>query len=287
MENKEKERLLVILEEHKIKGGSHASNLLGKIKKDDSKKGKLLIDIVKEYIEYRKLLEGYSASHDFDKLAECLDGYKNYLKGHKFSFQSKFESTVLEEFLFVLFSKSDFCLDLKKGSSVKAYSNLYFNPKSLKNFVEGPVNIGVHEKDQDFAIYREYEIMINNEEEKRLNVPIISIECKTYLDKTMLEGSIATAEKIKRGNPQAKFYIVTETYDIDYKVDVYGTQIDQIYVLRKQKRHKKGKDVGLNPISSQVIESLWNDIDEYLCQENWVNNKENVERIGKVFKKNK
>ncbi|CAG8710702.1 28579_t:CDS:2, partial [Racocetra persica] len=238
MENKNKEELLTILGKYKTQGGSHASNLLGKMRKGEEKKGLLLTDIAKKYIEYRKLLEKYTTNYNFNKLAECLNDYKDYLKSYNFSSQSKFESTVLEEFLFVLFSKSDFCLDLKKGSSVKAYSNLYFNPKSLKNFVKGPVDVGIHEKDQDFAIYREYEIAVNNEKGKNLNVPIISIECKTYLDKTMLEGSIATAEKVKRGNPQAKFYIVTETYDIDYKVDVYGTQIDQIYILRKQKRHK-------------------------------------------------
>ena len=92
-------------------------------------------------------------------------------------------------------------------------------------------------------------------EKRVLKVPIISIECKTYLDKTMLEGSVSTAEKIKKGNPQAKFYIVTETYDVDYEVDIYGTQIDQIYVLRKQKREKtNSKD--LNPISAEVIKNL-------------------------------
>jgi hypothetical protein len=253
---KSKDKLLTILEDYKTKGGSHASNLLGRIKKDKENQEALLISVLEKYIEYRKLLEKYTTTHDFNKLAECLNDYKDYLKSYKFSSQSKFESTVLEEFLFILFSKSDFCLDLKKGSSVKAYSNLYFNPRSLKNFVKGPVNIGVHEKDQDFAIYQKYEIMVNNKEGRNLNVPIISIECKTYLDKTMLEGSIATAEKVKRGNPQAKFYIVTETYDIDYKVDIYGTQIDQIYVLRKQKRHKVRNNSELNPIFPEVIKSL-------------------------------
>jgi len=47
----------------------------------------------------------------------------------------------------------------------------------------------------------------NNEnwQENKIYVPIVSIECKTYLDKTMYEGSISTAEKIKKGIPTVFF----------------------------------------------------------------------------------
>jgi hypothetical protein len=57
--------------------------------------------------------------------------------------------------------------------------------------------------------------------------------------------------------------------------------------LRKQKRHKVRNNSELNPIFPEVIKSLWNDIKNYLCQESWVNNKENVEELGKIFSKNK
>ena len=56
------------------------------------------------------------------------------------------------------------------------------------------------------------------------------------LDKTMYEGSVATADKIKTGNPYCLFYLVTETYDISSDVDIQTSKIDDIYVLRKQIR---------------------------------------------------
>jgi len=65
-------------------------------------------------------------------------------------------------------------------------------------------------KNQDFSISKEVILkskVSNNEnwQENKIHVPIVSIECKTYLDKTMYEGSISTAEKIKKGIPTVFF----------------------------------------------------------------------------------
>jgi hypothetical protein len=214
-----------------------------------------MIDIIEQYIEYRESLDKYILPVNFGKITYYLNNYKDFLRqyDYEFSVQSKLKSTVLEEFLFILFSRNELCSKLKKGA-IEAYSNLYFNPKSFDEFVNKPASLYINRKNQDFTIYKEYEVVVDKEK-KILKVPIISIECKTYLDKTMLEGSVSTAEKIKQGNPQAKFYIVTETYDVDYEVDIYGTQIDQIYVLRKQKREKSNSKY-LKPIYADVIENL-------------------------------
>jgi hypothetical protein len=96
----------------------------------------------------------------------------------------------LEEFLFILFFQNKLCSQLKKGA-IEAYSNLFFNPKNFKDFVNKPASLYISRKNQDFTIYNEYEIVVDKEK-RVLKVPIISIECKTYLDKTMLEGSIST-----------------------------------------------------------------------------------------------
>lgn len=95
----------------------------------------------------------------------------------------------------------------------------------------------------------------------------------------MLEGSVSTAEKIKKGNPFAKYFIVTEAYDVAYIVDISSSYIDNVYVLRKGRREKNNEE---NPISSEVIKALYNDISEYLSQ-NWRSNQENIEQFGKLF----
>ncbi len=42
------------------------------------------------------------------------------------------------------------------------------------------------------------------------DIPAIAIECKTYLDKTMLESSSRSAEELKAKNPNGLYIIVME-----------------------------------------------------------------------------
>ena len=108
-------------------------------------------------------------------------------------------------------------------------------------------------------------------------MPIVAIEAKTYLDKTMLEGSIATAEKIKSGNPYTKFYIVTETYEVDLSVDPAYSRIDQIYVLRKSNDRGENK-----PISADVVLMIVECIKEHLNKE-WSNVEDKLTSKGVIL----
>ncbi|WNE41011.1 MAG: hypothetical protein mread185_000468 [Mycoplasmataceae bacterium] len=258
MESREKILLDRLKEYKKEKGNHHAGNLFKKWEKwgklselEKEKKTKYfssLIEAIDKYLEYREIISKYSNKLNFFEIAKCLNDYRVFSKvvskkeNLNLSDQAKksFRSSILEEFLFILFSREDEdWVGLEIGKT-KAYSNLYFNPKSLEDFVNNS-SFRVEEKNQDFAIYKKCEVVIDNKK-KDIKIPILSIECKTYLDKTMLQGLIATAEKIKRGNPYAKFYVVTETYGINLEEDLYGTQIDQVYVLRKQIRDKDEDD---------------------------------------------
>ena len=119
-------------------------------------------------------------------------------------------------------------------------------------------------KDQDFAISKKVQLITSlppNEikEQSIIHVPVVSIECKTYLDKTMYEGSVATAEKIKRGNPYSLFLIVTETYEVASNVDPAYSEIDQIYVLRKQSQRENRR-----AIQSDIVEDLYKRVEQHL-----------------------
>ncbi len=196
-----------------------------------------------------------------------------------FTSQSKFRSTILEEFMFILFK--DYITHLKEtyndarnvifGGPAKAYTNLYFTAKSIKDFISMP-NVEINVKDQDFAICRKVDISIDDTP-KEIKVPIVAIENKTYLDKTMLEGVIATAEKLKSGNPYTRFVVVTENYDVDLKVDPIYSRIDQIYVLRKSKRKGELQDIDSNVVyrlfteTKKHIERPWSNIEEKMREE--------------------
>lgn len=211
----------------------------------------------KEISERTKLLNGY---YDY-----CDENFKNV-----FTSQGKFRSTILEEFLVILFQ--DLVENIKEDindqddklqiGGIQAYTNLFFSARNLQDFIVAP-NIGINVKNQDFAIYRPITINIETADRVLANIPIVSIESKTYMDKTMLEGSIATAEKLKSGNPYTLFLIVTETWEVDLSVDPAYSRIDQIFVLRKSNTRQVRQ-----PIHPEVLMHLVDLVNLHLHR-NW------------------
>ncbi|WP_148292503.1 Bpu10I family restriction endonuclease, partial [Planktothrix rubescens] len=63
----------------------------------------------------------------------------------------------------------------------------------------------------------------------------VVIECKTYLDKTMLEGSSRAAEDLKARNPNSLYMVLMEWIKLTSDVNLRKYKVDQIYVLRQQK----------------------------------------------------
>jgi hypothetical protein len=269
----------------------HASNIKAKQQKANlSERQKRALPLIEEaYLKYVNAIDdikGYS-KEEIEQRVKLLNDYYDFIHDNDwenlFTSQSKFRSTILEEFLFILFNRligdlrdkiNDENSTLMCGSS-KSYTNMYFYAKNVKEFVKAP-EIGINMKDQDFAIYRELSLKINDKSKKVL-LPVVAIEAKTYLDKTMLEGSIATAEKIKSGNPYTKFYIVTETYEVDLNVDPAYSRIDQIHVLRKSNDRSENK-----PIYTDVIEMLVNVVREHLSNE-WSNVEEKLTSKGIIL----
>lgn len=270
----------------------HAKNIVGKYKdKKNAKKIPVLDLFAKKYLEYLKsnlALTG-SAKGVIDKRVDLLNKYYDFFikydSSHDkkiddvFSAQSKFRSTVLEEFLAILMNDAvRECLkDVPNArveiGSVKAYANLYFYSKNFTTFASEP-SIGINVKDQDFAIYRSVRICMDDGEPVTTSVPVVAIECKTYVDKTMFEGAAATAEKLKAGNPYTMFGIVAETYEIDKSFIPAYSRVDQVYILRKGSR--KGQ---IKPIAYDVVENLVADIIRHLTKP-WVDVENKLEEDG-------
>ena len=228
----------------------HASNIVRKCTDESGHKLKAAQMLAIDYVEYLKAhfsIKGYTEDV-IKRRVELLNNYYDYYDNSKYDYnklftsQGKLRPTILEEFFYLLFR--DYLRDIQQKvkddekilgiGSAKAYTNLYFSPISLKGFVEDP-SIKLNVKDQDFAIFREVPFQVGGNKKKtfQAKVPILAVEVKTYLDKTMLEGVVATAEKLKMGNPYARFVVASESYQVDLSVDPSYSQIDQIYVLRK------------------------------------------------------
>ena len=273
----------------------HASNIITKFSNWETLSAtqkNVLPIIANEYFNFIKInnnIKGYSEDNIIERTI-LLNKYYNFINENKydnvFTSQGKFRPTILEEFMYILFRDlinevkvdlQDANNNLRVGSS-RAYTNLFFSGSNFQEFINSP-QIGINDKDQDFTIYRPIKITIGDSNSISTNLPIVAIENKTYIDKTMLEGSIATAEKIKSGNPYSLFFIVTENYDVDLKVDPIYSKIDQIYVLRKSKR---AKNLSLQPIYSDVLVDLVSEVRVHLTR-NWSDVSAKLSNTGKIL----
>lgn len=250
----------------------HASNILNKYEAND--KIQELTKIANKYIVYltgNLKLVGFTETI-IKKRVQLLNDYYNFIHENGYdrlyTSQGKFRPTILEEFLFLLFK--DFveqyqtrlnAQDHLDSGSVKAYSNLYFKATNFEEFIQNP-DMAVNVKDQDFAIYRKFALTVNGSKTVNLQVPALAIEAKTYIDKTMLDGIIATAEKIKSGNPYSMFISVAETYDVAFGVDPAYSRIDQIYVLRKTT--PKNLRSEWKNVNTEVVLKMFKEVKEHL-----------------------
>lgn len=229
----------------------HAKSILARRDKKD--KPATLDRIASAYLPYLVANQTVGFNDDIVRMrVDALNRYYDFLHNENldnvYSAQTKFRPTILEEFLAILFR--DLLDSFRAGNpagtlglgGVKAYANLYFHGRDFAAFAANPT-IGLNVKDQDFAIYRKVELRIDGGIPVVACVPVVAVECKTYIDKTMLEGSVATAEKIKSGNPHALFCMVSELYDAGADVDPAYSRIDQIYVLRKSRRRDPWQNI--------------------------------------------
>lgn len=108
----------------------------------------------------------------------------------------------------------------------------------------------------------------SNAEVHFFDIPVVAIECKTYLDKTMLEGSSRAAEELKARNPNGLYIVVMEWIKLSEDVNLRKYKVDQIYVLRKQKNtdreYRFADNYIKNSIDSYVVWHLFHKIREHL-----------------------
>lgn len=166
-----------------------------------------------------QLLDKYL--RDIDNFIERIHEQKKI----KITPQSKFRPTVLEEFCGYLF---------KDVPEVTSMGLSFFNKKVFAGItLDKTGNAVVKTKDIDFCIGKLFDVEIG-EHDHSIIIPIIAIECKTYIDKTMFSESQFTAQKMKQGSPNVRVYVVAEQNQIDIsEIPTKGqTPIDQIFIIR-------------------------------------------------------
>jgi len=251
----------------------HGINVYRKLEKEKSpEKAKVLRNIFSEYKKWRTVNEGIKGIdfNSVERKVSVLNEYKDFLNRPEitrfFSHQSKLDSTVIEEFLFYLFKDiPELDERMIQLGPAKTYLDLSFAPKNLRDFVRNP-GVDIKSKNQDFTISKEIKCSFSNGERTEtydIVVPAVSIECKSYIPITMFDQAAYEAERLKEGNPYALFIIVAEQNALTENVNLKHTKVDEIFILRKQKRSKHKK-----PICVSVVYNLLSYVHSYL-NEDW------------------
>jgi hypothetical protein len=273
----------------------HGQNLLQKEghteKYNDPTCKKYLKEIRQKYELWKQANTGlkgpFSAKSPSDKSTiikrvALLAEYKDFIDQQKyaeaFDSRSNLHSSVLEEFIYYLFR--DLVEEFGAGSTVgkaATFKDVFFAPPSYAEMIKAP-HARIEKKDHDFVIGANVTIDIRcvnsaSSQKENLQLPAVAIECKTYLDKTMLEGSSTAAEQIKVRTPNAIYIVVMEWLKLTEDVNLKKFKVDQIYLLRKQKNTDREyrflPDYEKSPISPEVVIELFEHVRSHLVNP-WV-----------------
>ena len=204
---------------------------------------------------------------------ECLD--QQHYAEH-FDSRSNLHSSVLEEFVYYLFRDlaEEYSNNALIGKS-HTFKDIFFMPRNYKEMLNSPAAT-IERKDHDFAIGIHVDTKMTSRggeapQNLTLDIPAVAVECKTYLDKTMLQDASTAAEQLKIRNPTAYYVVVAEWLKLTDAVNLKKFKIDQIYVLRKQKNTDRefryGEGYTKNPIYADVVTHFFSRVRDHLASD--------------------
>lgn len=269
----------------------HGDNLTKKEKDPETTAAqhKLLKEIRKEYIKWKtanlKLRGPFLDKTEkevsiLEKRVELMNAYKNFVDqkvyAEAFDARSNLHSSVLEEFIYYLFR--DMVAEISTNALIgksRAYKDIFYQSNSFRDMIHEP-NFMIEKKDHDFVIGVNIEAKFRCDGEEKvqtehLQIPAVAIECKTYLDKTMLEGASNAASQLLVINPNAIYIVVAERLKLTDEVNLKKYKVSQIYILRKMKntdrKYRLMPDYQNKPIYVDVVEHLFNTVRNHLTAE--------------------
>lgn len=256
----------------KVESRPHGALLSKKAKKDAK------LDLA--YIAYKQFAAEAATIEVLDKdgVKKLVDAFNEYRRQTIYVFedgdnvpQSNLRSTMMEEFLGWLFKDIFVILaiptpqNFKIGKSGHGYLKLTFAPHSFEKMFANP-NPCISVKNQDFALGASYQLTISpniDEAEDiaaQIILPVVAIECKTYLAKNHLDMCSSTATDIKRAVPYCMYIIVCEFIKLVKTASPELTDISEIYVMCKAENgdRKRRRAAGLDPhlIDADVVVDL-------------------------------
>ncbi len=219
-------------------------------------------DLVSEFGEHALI----GKSHSFKDIFFAPPSYAEMMKIPYARIEEKDHDFVIGATIYAFF-KSGLPGIRADQQNLEELDQLELDVTPTSEPVTGEITI-VAEKPIDYDVSTITKTRNGEIQAEKFDVPAIAIECKTYLDKTMLEGSSKAAEDLKARNPNAMYIVVMERLKLTESVNLKKFKVDQIYVLRKQKNTDREFRYDSNyqskPIHVDVVEALYNTVRNHL-----------------------
>lgn len=251
-------------------------NLLEKKSKSDK-------EINKVYSYYKNLLLSISKYKIIDEksITKYVSEFNTYrelslkiIEARANSGQENIRSSMLEEFFcHLFFDLTEVILEeLPKNifmGKANSYVDLTFSPSSFKDIFKNP-NPYIHTKDQDFVLGVSLHLNIGTKEksyEEEIIIPALAIECKTYIERNMLDSCAGTARRLKSAMPYCMYIVAAEYMKLkDEQPEL--SDINEVYILCKASnadRLQKRKDNKLpHSIDNELVIDLFNKVNGHL-----------------------
>lgn len=213
----------------------HAEQIKNSINKGDANAALYDDFHKKKYLPMKRRVKKLDFENDekaFEKCADILNKYWAEIKLFEstvaLSDNSKLHTTFLEEFSCYFLEK----IPEYKGCDV--FKNDVFAGLKINN----DQSVSIITKNVDFCIGKIVSAKIGKQKFV-LQLPLISVEMKTYTEKTMLGEITNTARKLKGANPNSKVILLSwvNSFTKESALEAAGeSYIDEIVVMSDKKR---------------------------------------------------
>jgi len=229
--------------------------------------------IYQEYVRFLSTISEFTIVDETGviRLVEAFNVYRTsvlyLLETRKNSGQENLRSSMLEELFCHLFEDliKDILVTIPTNFFIgksKGYVDLTFSPSSFENFFINP-HPYIHSKDQDFILGATLKLSIESNQhrlDETIIIPFVAIECKTYIERNMLDGCSGTARRLKSAMPYC-LYIVASEYMKLKEEQPELSDINEIYILCKTSNSERDRQRKINlpphPIDDELIYDLF------------------------------
>lgn len=212
----------------------HSSNLLHQLRRKDKKKLSFFNELCKRYFDFRKTAQEkrFSLEEYVFKTVQSTNEYMDlFLTENPFSHQADFTSSIVPEMFFLIMYR----LVKSQGLDLMVSAQSEVPIECMFEF-RNECKLMYKTKRLDLVVCKRTTITID-ESSYEFIIPLISMEMKTNLDKNMMSGIENSVTALKKTFPHCLYFVVTELSDMATdKLNYASSDIDEIYIVRKQKR---------------------------------------------------